>query len=173
MRPPRALSDLSQVLWNEREALETVLFKLEAQRLLLVDGQHRWAGPANHELDAALDELGAMELNRAVATAAAASEVGVGINAGLRELAAGSSPPWPMVIEWHIVAIVRLTEEIFEAAARNRVLLDTGLTEVQKALAAPAPAALTRLLVQSAALHVAIATNDRLLQPSLLDAMRT
>jgi len=168
----RGLSELSQVLWNERATLELVLFRLDAQRLLLLDDQQRWTGQANQELDAALDQLGATELNRAVATAAAATDLGVGLSAGLRELAAAAPPPWPMVIEWHIDAIVGLAEEIFGAAARNRALLDERLDMLHKALAAPSQAESIRLLVHAAALHVAIATNDRVLQPSLVDALK-
>lgn len=165
------LSDLSQILWREREILELVLFKLEEQRLLLADGQERWVCHASRELDSVLDQLGAMELNRAVASAAAAAELGARDDAGLRELAWAAPPPWPSVLDRHGGALLRLAEEIVELAAGNRVLLVKGLADVRRTMNTRARRPSTRMLVDAAAYHAALATNDRVLQPSLVDAV--
>ncbi|MGI8683806.1 MAG: flagellar export chaperone FlgN [Acidimicrobiales bacterium] len=171
-RPQSALGDLSQVLWHERETLELVLFKLEEQRLLLMDGQDRWVCHASRELDAVLDQLGSMELNRALASAAAADELRVPEDAGLHDLAAAAPVPWPSVLERHVGALVRLAHEIMLMAAGNRALLNEGLTDVRKEMGARARRSSTRMLVDAAAYHAALATNERVLQPSLVDAVR-
>lgn len=170
--PTTGLSDLSQILWRERETLELVLFKLEEQRLLLVDRQDRWVSHASRELDRVLDQLGAMELNRALASAAAAAELGVKDDSGLRDLAAAAPPPWPSVIERHVGALVRLAEEVVEVAATNRALLAEGLAGVRRAMNSRARRPSTRMLVDAAGYHAALETNERVLQPSLVDAVK-
>jgi len=37
-----SLSDLSSILWREREMLELLLFKLEEEQLILASGRSRW-----------------------------------------------------------------------------------------------------------------------------------
>lgn len=169
---PTGLSDLSQVLWQERETLELVLFKLEGQRLLLQHGQDRWVCHASRELDAVLDQLSSMELNRALASATAADELRVPDDAGLWDLSAAAPAPWPSVIERHVVALVRLADEIVAVAAGNRALLTEGLAGVRKAMDARSRRPSTRMLVDAAAFRAALATNDRVLAPSLVDAVR-
>lgn len=171
-RPPTGLSDLSQVLWQEREMLELVLFKLEEQRLLLMDCQDRWVCHASRELDAVLDQLGAMELNRALASSVAADDLRVPEDASLHDLAAAAPVPWPSVIERHVNALIRLSQEIMLVAAGNRALLNDALAEVRKAMSTRSQQPSTRMLVDAAAYHSAMATNDRLLQPSLADAVK-
>lgn len=170
--PTTGLSDLSQILWRERETLELVLFKLEEQRLLLVDGQDRWVGHASRELDTVLDQLGAMELNRALTSAAAAAELGVRDDSGLRDLAAAAPAPWPSVIERHVCALVRLAQEIVAVAGANRVLLSQGLAAVRTSRNGRTSRPSTRMLVDAAGYHAALATNERVLQPSFVDAVR-
>ena len=169
---PSGLSDLSQVLWRERETLELVLFKLEEQRLLLLDGQDRWVCHASRELEAVLDQLGAMELTRAIASTTAADELRVPEDASLHDLAAAAPPPWPSVIERHVSALVRLAGEIVTLAAGNRDLLENGLERVRTAMGGRGRRPSTRMLVDAAAYHSAIAANDRVLQPSVVDAVR-
>ena len=169
--PPTSLSDLSEVLWRERETLELVVFKLEEQRLLLVEGEDRWVCHASREVDAVLDQLSGMELNRALATVSAAGELGLSGDAGLRALASVAPTPWPSVIERHVAALVRLVEEVVALAAGNRKLLEEGLGRVRKAMADPSRRPSTRVLVNAAAYHSALAANDRVLPPSLIDTI--
>ncbi|MGH9178775.1 MAG: flagellar export chaperone FlgN [Acidimicrobiales bacterium] len=167
------LTELSEVLWREREALDLVLFKLEEQRLLLQEpGMTRWLGHANREIDVVLDQLCEMELNRAVACAAAAAELGVEDDARLGALAAAAPPPWPCVIERHIAALRRLADEVLILAGANRILLLEGLAEVRGGMDAPPRRPSTRLLVDAASYSAALATNERVLHPSLVDAVR-
>lgn len=171
VHPATGLSGLSEVLWRERETLELVLFKLEEQRLLLVDGQARWVSHASRELEVVLDQLGAVELTRAMASTTVAAELGVSDECGLRELVASAPAPWPSVIGRHVGALLRLAEEIIALAAGNRLLLDEGLAEVRRGMGRRCRRPSITMLVDSAAFHAALATNDRVLQPSLVDAV--
>ena len=167
------LTELSEVLWREREALELVLFKLEEQRLLLQEqGMTRWLGHANREIDVVLDQLGEMELTRAVACAAAADELAVEDDMRLAALAGAAPAPWPCVLERHIAALRRLADEIVILAGANRALLQEGLAGVRRNMDAPPRRPSTRLLVDAASYTAALATNERVLHPSLVDAVR-
>lgn len=170
--PGDALRELSEVLWREREQLELVLFKLEEQRLLLVDGQSRWVGHASREVEFVLDQVGQMELTRALATAVAAAGLGLVDDAGLRAIAGAAPSPWPSVIERHLAALERLAEEVLVLAAVNRGLLGEALGQLRSVMSSDPGRASTRVLVDAAAYQAALATNDRVLHPSLVDAVR-
>ena len=166
------LSELSEVLWREREALELVMFKLEEQRLLLLDRQSRWLCHASREIEDVLDQLSEMELSRALAAAAAAGDLGVVDDVRLGALAAAAPAPWPSVIERHVHALRRIADEILALAGQNRVLLQQGLGDVRKVMGSRPRRPSTRMLVDAAAYQAALLTNERLLHPSLVDAVR-
>jgi hypothetical protein len=171
-RAAEALRELSEVLWREREQLELVLFKLEEQRLLLVDGQTRWVCHASREVELVLDQLSQLELTRALATAVAASELGVAEDATLRAMAAIVPSPWPSVIERHLSALERLARQVLHLAAVNRALLQEALGELRTVLNTRPRRPSTRMLVDAAAYQAALSTNQRVLHPSLVDAVR-
>lgn len=166
------LGELSEVLWREREALELVVFKLEEQRLLLGEGRSRWLGHASREVEVVLDQLTEMELNRAVASAAAAAELGIADSAKLCVLAAAAPSPWPSVLARHIEALRRLADEILVLADENRRLLQEGLAGVRRTMGTRPRRASTRMLVDAASFQAALSTNERVLHPSLVDAVR-
>src|SRR5919107_4550897 len=89
-----SLTELSSVLWRTRELMELLLFKLEEEQLLLAAGRARWLAHATREVEMVLEELKTVELSRAVASDAAAVELGLGPNASLRALADAAPPPW-------------------------------------------------------------------------------
>ena len=169
--PGEALRELSEVLWREREQLELVLFKLEEQRLLLADGQSRWVGHASREVEFVLDQVGQMELTRALATAVAASSMGLCEDASLRKIGGAAPSPWPSVIERHLSALERLAGQIVALAAVNRGLLNEALGQLRSVMSSDPAHASTRVLVDAAAYQAALATNDRVLHPSLADAV--
>ena len=45
------LSEVSNILWRERQLLELLLFKLEEEQLLLVNGRTRWLSHAAKEIE--------------------------------------------------------------------------------------------------------------------------
>ena len=170
--PGEALRELSEVLWREREQLELVLFKLEEQRLLMFDGQSRWVGHASREVEVVLDQLGQMELSRALATAVAAAHLGLVGDATLRTIGYGAPSPWPSVIGRHLAALQRLAGQILTLAAVNRGLLNEALGQLRAVLSSGPARASTRVLVDAAAYQAALAINERVLHPSLVDAVR-
>ena len=44
-------SDVSNILWRERNLLELLAFKLDAERLLARAGRTRWLARADHEVE--------------------------------------------------------------------------------------------------------------------------
>src|SRR3954468_20435718 len=87
-----SLSELSTVLWRERELLELLLFKMEEEQLLLAAGRSRWLGRATHEVEIVLQEIRKAELTRALEVAAVAELLGLGPDPSLRELARAGRP---------------------------------------------------------------------------------
>lgn len=166
------LGELSEVLWREREALELVVFKLEEQGLLLCEGRCRWLGHASREVEVVLDQLTEMELYRAVASAAAAAELGITDDAKLCVLAAAAPAPWPSVLSRHVEALRRLADEVLALAGENRRMLQVGLAGVRRTMNSRPNRASTRMLVDAASFQAALTTNERVLHPSVVDAVR-
>ena len=61
-----ALSDVSNILWRERQLLELLVFKLEEEQLVLAAGRSRWLVYATREVENVLGEIKRIELERAV-----------------------------------------------------------------------------------------------------------
>lgn len=164
------LSELSRVLWREREALEMLWFKLEEEHLLLGAGQCRWLGHASRETNAVLDRLGQLELARAVEVAGAAAALRLADDATLRQVADSAPSPWSGVLDRHVQALRRVADDVMAVAAANRELLALGLTEARGRLdRSKRPS--VRLLLDAAGYQAALGANRRVLQPSLVDVL--
>jgi hypothetical protein len=124
--PPSSLSALSTSLWQERQLLELLLFKLEEEQLLLAAGRHRWLPHATREVEAVIARVQRHELDRAVSTDAAAGDLGATPGSSLRELARAAAPPWNQVLNAHHEALAGLVDEIGALAQTNRELLARG-----------------------------------------------
>jgi hypothetical protein len=129
------LAELSAVLWKERHLLELLLFKLETEQLLLAAGRSRWLARASGEVEMVLGELKHVELERTLATGAAAAAVGLEDNASLRELAEAAPPPWRNLLSEHRAAFLAMTDEVAELVRTNRELLSRGQRAVTHVLA--------------------------------------
>ena len=81
------MEDLSLILWRERELLDTLLYKLEIEQLVLAGGRNRWLPSAAREVETVLDSIRETELLRAVAADEAAARLGLSSNPSLRALA--------------------------------------------------------------------------------------
>ena len=117
------MEDLSLVLWRERELLETLLYKLEVEKLVLASHSTRWLAAAAREVEALLETVRETELLRAVAADAAAASVGLSSNPSLRALAEAVGDPWHTILMDHHKAFVACTRDLVETAATNRELL--------------------------------------------------
>lgn len=120
------MEDLSLILWRERELLETLLYKLEVEKLVLASGSSRWLPTAAREVEAVLSILKDTELLRAVAADQAAAGIGMAANPSLRALADAVDEPWKSILLDHREAFITYTREITEIAAANRELLTVG-----------------------------------------------
>ncbi len=127
---------LSSLLWRERQLLELLLFKLEEEQLLLVNGRNRWLAHATREVENVLDQVRDSELGRAVASDAVAADLGIAPGTSLAEVAAAAPAPWDSLLAEHRQAFVTLTMEIGALAAGNRELLAAGHRAAQETLMA-------------------------------------
>ena len=121
-----SLSDLSSILWREREILELLLFKLEEEQLLLAAGRSRWLAHATREVELVLDQIRQAEVIRAAHSQAAALGLGLPADASLSQLADAAPMPWVEMLHQHRKAFLTLTAEIGGMAEMNRDLLTAG-----------------------------------------------
>lgn len=129
-----SLTELSSILWRERELLELLLFKLEEEQLLLAAGRSRWLGNATREVEMVLEEIRRAELSRAIEVDAVGSELGLPDGASLRDLAEQAPGPWADILRQHRTAFLALSQELAELAQTNRELLAAGYRAARDAL---------------------------------------
>jgi hypothetical protein len=120
------LTEVSNILWRERQLLELLLFKLEEEHLLLASGRSRWLAHATREVETVLGEIKRVEETRAQQVSAVAVSLGLASTASLRELAEAAPEPWGGVLTEHREAFLAATQEISTLAQDNRELLSRG-----------------------------------------------
>jgi flagellar biosynthesis/type III secretory pathway chaperone len=126
--------ELSAILWRERDLLETLLFKLEVEQLILTSGRTHWLALAAREVAFVLEEIRDAELLRSVAVDTLAAELGLQPNASLNEIAQASEEPWRDIWLDHREAFIGVTLQITEMSQSNRVLLTAGYQAAQATL---------------------------------------
>lgn len=156
-----ALGDVASTLWRLRELLDTLLFKVVVQRLVLDSGQTRWLVNATRELAAALHEVQAAEVLRAAKVDRLADRLGVAVGSTLAELADAAPEPWATVLHEHRDALRVLVADV-DAAAEAAELSPV------RAVVADADGVLSDEVVRP----VAMQTMARVRQRSLLDFLR-
>ncbi|WNM24543.1 flagellar export chaperone FlgN [Demequina capsici] len=129
-----SLDELSTVLWRERELLETLLYRLETEEMVLIEGRSRWVGRAAREVEAVLDQIRGAELGRAIEADDAAREVGLHEGASLLEIADAAPSPWGEMLRGHHLALVDITAQISELGRLNRDLLASSVRATKEAL---------------------------------------
>lgn len=128
------MEKLSQILWRERELLDTLLFKLETEQLVLASGRNRWLLRAAREVEQVLDTLRQTEIMRAVAADEAAGRLGLEHNPSLRALAEAVEEPWRSLLLDHHEAFRAVTREIVALADANRELITAGYRSARETL---------------------------------------
>lgn len=127
---------LSALLWEERELLELLVFKLEEEQLLLTSGKSRWLQHATREVEQVLERLRAAALGRTVAVATLANDWGTAEDATLRELVAAAPPgPWTDIFAAHLQAMTDLTLKIRDLRDVNEQFLRAAARSAQETLA--------------------------------------
>lgn len=127
---------LSLILWRERELLDTLLYKLEVERLVLATGNSRWLMHATREVEAVLTTIRETEVLRAVAADEAAASVSLVSNPSLRALARAADAPWDELLTEHADAFESLTREITALADSNRELITVGYRSAHETILA-------------------------------------
>jgi phage antirepressor YoqD-like protein len=74
------MDKLSQILMRERELLETLLFRLETEQLVLASGRTRWLMSTAREVDSTLTAIRETEILRSVASDQVAASMGLQYN---------------------------------------------------------------------------------------------
>ena len=117
---------VSEALWMQRETLQTLLYRLVCEKLILMSGSDRWLARADDEIRAVLDQLRSGELMRAVEVEELARLRGLDADASLAELAAASPEPWRTLLADHRAALRSLVCDVQGVAEQNRLLLEAG-----------------------------------------------
>jgi hypothetical protein len=130
------LSEVSNILWRERQLLDLLVFKLEEEQLVLAAGRTRWLAHATREVETVLAEIKRVELDRAVRVSDVARQLGIGDAPSLRDLAALVPAPWDTIFTDHRKALLELAQEVDAIAKSNRDLLQRGHQAAQETLAA-------------------------------------
>lgn len=128
------MEKLSQILWRERELLDTLLFKLEQEQLVLASGRNRWLMRAAREVESVLETIRQTEILRSVAADQAAAELRLDHNPSLRSLAEATEEPWRTILLDHHEAFTTVTREIAALAEANRDLITAGYRSARETL---------------------------------------
>lgn len=128
------MEKLSQILWRERELLDTLLFKLEQEQMVLASGRTRWLMRAAREVENVLATLRETEVLRAVAADEVAASIGLEHNPSLRVLSEAVDEPWRSILADHHEAFVTLMREIGALAEHNRDLITAGYRSARETL---------------------------------------
>ena len=129
-----SLTELSSILWRERELLELLLFKLEEEQLLLAAGRTRWLGHATREVEMVLEEIRRAELGRAVEVEVVAASLSLSAGASLGQLSEAAPPPWDDILREHRNAFLAATNEVTALAQGNKELLTMGFRAARETL---------------------------------------
>lgn len=130
------MEKLSLILWRERELLDTLLYRLEVEQLVLAGGRTHNLARAARDVESTLEDLRCTEVLRAVAADEAASLIGLGPNPALRALAEASPEPWRTMLLEHRKAFSSLSLQITEMADANRDLITSGFRSARETLLA-------------------------------------
>jgi hypothetical protein len=117
---------LSSILWRERDVLENLLYKLDVQQLLLMAGRSTWLVRASAEIEQVLEQVGQIELERAVVFDAIAADMGLESGPSLTTIAAQAPEPWRTLLQEHYRAFLELAAKIQGVTALNRELAASG-----------------------------------------------
>lgn len=129
-----ALSNLSTGLWRIQELLETLLYKLETQSVLIETGRSRWLGRSTSDIESVIESLRETELLRAVDAAPVCDLLGLPADTPLSQIAQAAPSPWNHVLEEHRVALSGATHELSLLSRSNGEMLEISYRAVQDTL---------------------------------------
>ncbi|MCA0437205.1 MAG: flagellar protein FlgN [Austwickia sp.] len=133
-RAQLALSNLSTGLWRIQELLETLLYQLEVQSVLIETGRSRWLGRSTSDIETVIESLRETELLRAVDATPVCDLLGLPADTPLSEIAKAAPAPWDHVLEEHRVALSNATHELSQLSRTNGEMLEISYRAVQDTL---------------------------------------
>ena len=172
------MEQVGTILEREGDALEVLLFKLIETRLLIEAGESRFLPRATREVERARSRARELDLLRAATVAR------LSCGATLRDLAAGTTGPWPAILRDHHDVLSRLVSEIEMVAHQNARIAREGLEALSRqpvgvgagggapATGRPIRNAELDHLARGAALDAVLGTAARLRMPDLIDFLR-
>jgi hypothetical protein len=136
------LSEVSNILWRERNLLELLAFKLDSERLLARAGRTQWLARADHEVEVVIAALKALELERGVRVQMLVDELGLDAEPTLEVLADRAPTEWAGILADHRRALLALARDVDRSARRSRrqamppaVIIDSVSTDDRGAVA--------------------------------------
>jgi FlgN protein len=127
-------SEVSALLWRERETLDLLLFKLVEEQLIMSSGQTRWLSRADREIEAVLNELRTTEVLRALEVDGLADELGLPASPSLSLLAEVAPAPWDTLLNEHRQALIIAIGAIEQVKNGNRALIVAGTRAVRETM---------------------------------------
>ncbi len=128
------LGELSHVLWQQRDLVTQLVYRLEVQRLLLMNGRSDWIEYATSDVNDALEDVGRQEEFRTELLKDLSELIGTRPDATLRELISAVSSPWDTILTEHHAAFLRLSAEAEEVSRFNSDLLHRGINDLSDLL---------------------------------------
>jgi hypothetical protein len=128
------MEKLSQILWRERELLETLLYKLEVEQLVMATGRTRWLLQSAKDVEAVLEVIRETEILRAVAVDQVAEQMGLAPNPSLHTMIEAAEEPWTSILSDHRDAFARITADVQTLAETNRHLITAGIRSARETL---------------------------------------
>jgi|KBSSwiStaDraftv2_1062776.scaffolds.fasta_scaffold105558_3 hypothetical protein len=125
---------VASLLWTERDALETLLYRLVQERLLLAAGETRWLYRADAEVADVVAMLQGAEVLRAAELDELILEWGLPYDTTLFQLTELAPSPWDQVLADHRLVLRALMTEVQAATAEVRALLNAGANAIRETL---------------------------------------
>lgn len=181
------LPEVSTILWRERQLLDQLVFKLDAQQMLVDGARDSWMVHASNELEALLEELRHVELVRAMEVDAVAVALGLRPNPSFSQLVAAAPAPFDETLSWHRLALVELAADVRERSRQNADALGRGHAAVSAMVASagagpgaamwadddvPDGDTILKLQLHEVAYQAALAATPRAIPPSLVDFLQ-
>lgn len=111
-----ALQEVSEALWEERQLVEQLLFKLEEERTLIEAGAKRWVAWCTDEVNEVLERIDLAEATRAQVWAEVAEQFGLPADASIKQMISHAAFPWDTILNEHRTALRLAAREIEENA---------------------------------------------------------
>jgi hypothetical protein len=167
-----ALSDVSNILWRERQFLELLVIKLEEEQLTPAAGRERRVAYATLEVEHLLDEIKLVALERSILVADAGREVGLSGSPTLRELSGRTSSPWGGIFAEHRRALLTLQATLSGQTTRAENQPAPGCPEFLRAQTLQGQSTSAGLTMRQNPSGIEDADIARAIPPSLTDFLK-